>query len=222
VDVVPLIDAVAVLGFSAAAVVLATTPSAQNQRFNPMAKTFSIASFLVYVFSLGVGLLLAPAEGSVLEQLEDFVEVLFPIFTLMAVSFDYSGQQAADMLRSQRAMRASHDMMIGIVDAAPSGILLVESSGEISFANEVASDVLDLVEDADTGEISHPTWNVRDPRGGESGNLSCLVDYPGESQRITIEWVTGWKVELLVHTQSLSDELGPMGGLVATFERPTA
>ena len=220
-DAVVLIDAIAALGFAVAAAVLVATPSAPNQRFNPMAKTFSIAAFGVYVFSLGVGLLALSAEGSVLDQLEDFVEVLFPIFTLMAVSFDYSGQQAADMIRSQRAMRASHDMMIGIVDAAPSGIMLVESSGEISFANAEACDILDLAEDAETGAITHPVWTVRDPRGGKNSDLRCLVDYPGQSQRITIEWVTGWRVELMVHTQPLSRELGSIGGLVATFERPS-
>ncbi len=220
-DVVTVIDAIAVIGFAAAAVVLVATPSAPDQRFNPMAKTFSIAAFGVYVLSLGVGLLALPVEGSGLDQLEDFVEVLFPIFTLMAVSFDYSGQQAADMIRSQRAMRASHDMMIGIVDVAPSGIMLVESSGEISFANAVACHILDLAEDADTGAITHPVWTVRDPRGGENSDLRCLVEYPGQSQRITIEWVTGWRVDLMVHTHLLSRELGAIGGLVTTFERPS-
>jgi PAS domain-containing protein len=221
-DWVALADAVAVLGFGAAIVVLVITPSAQNRRFNPMAKSFTIASFSVYVFSLGVGLLLMPAEGTVLEQLEDFVEVLYPIFTLMAVSFDYSGQQAADMLRSQRAMRTSHDMMLGIVDAAPGGIMLVESSGEISFANDTASDVLDLTEDPSTGLIAHPTWTIRDPRGEESESFSALVEYPGESQRLVVEWVTGWRVELLVHTRPLSEQMGSAGGLVATFTRPTS
>jgi len=219
-DIAQLANIVGFLGFASGAIILATVPSRPRSRFNIATKSFAIAAMLVYVYSLGVDLSGPALEGTFWEELEDFIEVLFPIFALMAVVSDFGGQQAADLDRSERAMESSRDFMLGLVDAAPAGILLLDSTSAIVFANTTARDTLDLTEDPDTGEILRPNWRVFDPRGGERDDLRCLLEYVGESQRVAIEWANGWRVELMVSTKSLLADTGPDGGVVATFERP--
>lgn len=219
-DISVVANAVGFAGFAVGVAILSFVPSRAKSRFNAATKGFTIAAMLVYVLSLGIDLAAPAAVAGFVEELEDFIEVLFPILALMAVVSGVSGQQVADLDRAQRAMAASQDFTLSIIDAAPAGILLLDGTSAIAFANETARDTLDLREDPETGEITRPSWTVRDPRGNESDDLRCLLEYVGQSQRIVVEWANGWRVELLVSTKPLSEEAGSQGGVVATFERP--
>lgn len=214
-------DWIAVIGFAIAAGILLFTPSGGNLTLSPYTKWLTIAAFTTraYVSATKV----AFVGPSRLEVFGDYIEVLFPVLAAAAVFSAFSAQQLQDLARSQRAVQASNAMMIGMVDAAPAGILVLDDAGRITFANDSAREVLDLSYEADTGEIMNPGWKVRDPHGDERPDFACLLhDVDHAPVPLQILWPSGWRARLLVSTRPLHDGASLNSGLVATFERPTA
>lgn len=174
--------------------------------------------------------LLYPAAASIVEGIwpaaepylfESYVEILFPVLAVVLVYSAYSARQLADVRSTQRALVRSHEMTMGIIDAAPAGILFLDPTGRITFANETARQVLDLAEDPHTGRLVGPDWTVIDDRGAQSPGFCVLVeDESVKDLPLTVQWPTGWSVELDISTEPLRDAREGLGGVVATFERP--
>lgn len=214
------IDIIGFTGFTAAVIVLLTVPARADRRFNAMTKVFTVAAFCVYIYSLGIDLLWVNTEGF-FEQAGDFVEVLFPIFVLLTVVSSASQQQVIDLEHAQRAMRASHDMLVSIVEAAPAGILVLDQVGRITFANEAAREVLDLTEDPDTGDLVTPGWTVVDRHGRGRPDFRALVEGRVVGHEpLEVQWPSGWRVRLDVNVEPVGSASAAPGGTVATFERP--
>ncbi len=203
---------------------LATAPSSSETVFDKWTKGFSIASLAVFVCVLAIDVTSYFALNERLESLEGYIEMLFPVLAVLAIFSAHRQQQLLDLRGAQRALRSSFDMMLTIVDGAPAGIVLLDDLGRISFANEVAKDVLDLVEDPTTGAISTPGWSVV-----ESGrdNADARLDFSGVAHALvervvplSLTWPNGWRIELRMSGAALADSAGGGGGIVASFERP--
>jgi PAS domain-containing protein len=100
--------------------------------------------------------------------------------------------------------------------------MFLDDAGHLAFANETAKEVLDLAEDPDTGRIESPLWVIRDSCGQQSDGFRSLVG-EGCLDRVPFEvlWPNGWRVGLRISAEPLRDAEGNIGGVVATFERPS-
>lgn len=54
----------------------------------------------------------------------------------------WTDQQFEALAAAQRVAKASHDMLLGVVDTSPIGIVVVDPAGDITFANAYADSVL--------------------------------------------------------------------------------
>ncbi|MFA5844535.1 MAG: PAS domain-containing protein [Coriobacteriia bacterium] len=214
-------DIVGFVCFLAAAVLLASTPTRPEREYTPALKWFLVSAFLVYVYSTGADI----AEQFKLTHLPDYfegyVETLFPVLTLCAVFAAYSAQQVTDVLRSQRALANAHELMTDIMDAAPAGIMFVDTAGRVSFANDAAKETLELSEDPETGRVTVPGWTVSAAGGPAADDFSALVsDVARGREPVSVLWHDGRRIDLRVSSEPLRDATGGVGGVVLTFERP--
>lgn len=213
-------DIVGLIGLVTASALLLATPSLSGLD-TKASRSFLVLALMVVAFATTSDI--ADRYGLLrsLDAYEGYVETLFPIFLLMSVYSAYSAQQVGDLRLSQRALSQSHDLMMGILDSAPAGVMFLDSSGRITFANEAAKVVLDLTEDEETGEITSAQWVVRDSAGNETSDLAPVCKRPGlRAEQMTVQWPNGWQVGLRVSTQPLGDSAGRPAGVVMTFEVP--
>lgn len=209
-------NAIGFVGFAVAAVVLATVPADKDSFLNPLTKWFVFSALMVYVYVTASDTFDALGFDLWIDAIEDYVELLFPILVLVAVFSAYSHQQIGDLRRSQQALRSSHNLMMGIVDAAPAGILFIDVSGAIAFANQAAKEILDLEED-EFGHFDAPWFAGRER---PDALLPAISKEHQVGVKIPVDWPNGWHVDLVVNTEPLVHAAGEMGGVVATFERP--
>jgi PAS domain-containing protein len=104
---------------------------------------------------VALGLLTLVSASNVLENLEiterfdpaeDYLEVaVFPVFGY-ALYVMWASEHMEKLRLSQRHAMAEHDMLMGIVDASPMGIVVVNEQGCLAFANQPAWDALGLGE----------------------------------------------------------------------------
>lgn len=213
-------DIAGLIGLVTASVLLLVTPSIPGMDTRAT-RNFLALALLVVAFATTSDIADRYGLLGSLDQYEGYVETLFPFFLLMSVYSAYSSQQVGDLKVAQRALYQSHDLMMGILDSAPAGVLFLDGSGRITFANEAAKVVLDLSEDEATGKITSAQWVVCDSAGNESSDLAPVSKRPSlRSEPMTVQWPNGWQVALRVSTQPLGDAAGRPSGVVMTFEVP--
>jgi PAS domain-containing protein len=216
-------DLLGFVAFTTAFVMLAVTPAdREKERFQPAVKWVMLAALGVYVLVTASDVATQFGITSAGEPVEDYVESIFPLLVLGAAFAAFSAQQTFDVARSQNALGQANDLMLGIVDAAPAGILFLSPDGRIRFANDAAKHVLDLVEHPDTASVLEPVWIVEDCEGAEPGALRPLVhERSYDGLPVALRWPSGWRIELRVSGRPLADATGEFGGVVVTFERPS-
>lgn len=211
-------DAVCLVGMLVAVVALAMTPAVRPEVgvYTKVVKAAFIAVWAIYAYVAAASLIETIVPGFDTELYEGYLEMLAPVLVLAGFYGAYTARQYGDLKRAESALASSHAFMVDMVDAAPAGILFLDPSGAIAFANTSAKEVLDLVED-DRGWFAAP-WKAQ---YGPTEQFEELLD--GQSHSgvpVTIEWPDGWKVGLDVSTQVTRDTRGRTGGYVLTFERP--
>lgn len=159
---------------------------------------------------------------SALDAIEDSAELLFvPLifFTVYA-----SEVQAASVQRRQAAhlLERQNDMLMGIVDMSPSGILVVAPGGHILFANEAAERILELTPSDMGDEFETPRWTLRGP----TGSLTSLADLVGaegvmDSPHV-LERPDGGRVHTRLSVTPMSDAKEQLGGALVAIERTAA
>jgi PAS domain-containing protein len=216
-------DFVGLLTFAVAFLMLAATPASRaNARFQPAVKGLMLAALGVYVIVTASDVMAHLNIAILPPTIEDYAETLFPVIVLGVVFAADSAQQTYDVARAQVALGHANDLMLGVVDAAPAGIMFLSSNGQITFANETAKHVLDLVDHPETAAVITPGWVVEGQQDAEPGVLRILVrSEPYEGLPLTLRWPTGWRIELRVAGRPLADATGELGGVVVTFELPS-
>jgi PAS domain-containing protein len=216
-------DLLGLVLFTAAFGLLAATPASQGKaRFQPAVKWVMLAALGVYVLVTASDVATQFGITAAGEPIEDYLEALFPLLVLGAAFAAFSAQQNSDVSRTQTALGHANDLMLGIVDAAPAGILFLSSNGQIRFANDAAKHVLDLVESPEGATVLTPGWIVEDCEDAEPGALLPLVQADSyDGLPVALRWPSGWRVELRASGRPLLDATGELGGVVVTFERPS-
>ncbi|MDO8963425.1 MAG: PAS domain-containing protein [Coriobacteriia bacterium] len=201
-------------------VVLVARRAGGNELPRPT-KVMMLAAIGIYVLVTGSDAAGRLGLTSFIEPIEDHLETLFPVLAIGAVFSAYAARQYADLTRTQQALQQSHSLMMDVVDAAPAGIVFLDTTGHIAFANDTARDIMDLDEDAVTGVVAVPDWVMDGGDGDRPGNLIGLVSAESYSDRdVVLRWPTGWIIALRVSARPLSDDRGEVGGVVITFARP--
>jgi PAS domain-containing protein len=218
--VVPIIDFAALMTFVAAAALLLTVSSDESSPLSDVAKWCIFAAMLVYAFAMGSNVLEHSGVTAALDPIEDYMEMLFPPLVLYGAYAVYFRQREHELLASQHATQASQQMMLTILDAAPAGILVLDSTGHLTFANDEAKDVLGLTED-DHGVLTTPGWTVR-VADEVAADFAPLLhsSFGSHGVPVLIEWPQGAHARLSVRTEMLRDPAGDISGLVAAFIRP--
>lgn len=217
-------DIIAIVGFLIAIGIALATSTGGDSPLSPFSKLLMITAFATRVYVSASKVYSFYAGPNFFEDFGDYIEVLFPVMVVLSVASAFMAQKMEDLDLSQRAMHATNEMMLNMVDAAPAGILLLDGAGNITFANDSARDTLDLTENPDTGGLVSPGWTVWDPMGIAMPDFSFLVH--GSSARpvkVRVEWPDSeWKIDLAVSARPLQADGTRSDGVVATFESPVA
>jgi PAS domain-containing protein len=213
-------DIIGAIAFSAAFLALVFTPSESDGRFTPVVKWTIVSILGVLLFLTGSDAVGQTHIGQLGELVEDQVANLQAVLALGAVYGMFAAQQYEDAVRAQRALAHSHELMMDIVDQAPTGILFLDDAGRIAFANETAKKVLDLAEDPETGVTTSSGWAADGPDAGPSGELPALVAYePYDGRPVSVQWPDGRIVRLRASGRPLADAKDRLGGIVVTFKQ---
>jgi PAS domain-containing protein len=218
------------LAFAAAFALLLFTPFKAETGASRVMRFLLLLIFLLHVVSSAMLFLseadmeevFGPEVQPIVAALEDNIETLFPLLAAGVAFAAFSAQQYQEVLLGQKALARSHDLMLDIVDATPAGIVFLDPSGQITFANDAAEEVLDLVEQPGTGTLINAVWTLEGTQDYPPGSLAPLVR--GEAYDgipVTLSWPSGLSVDLRVSGRPLQDARNDIGGVVLTFDRPT-
>jgi PAS domain S-box-containing protein len=93
-------------------------------------------------------------------------------------------EDVTERVELERSEREEHELLEGLFEASPAGILVLDTAGGIIRANEAAETVLGLDRSTLLGrEYDAPTWEIRDERGEQipSSELPFSRALRGES-----------------------------------------
>lgn len=219
--IIPVVDVIAFVAFALAFGLVMTVRSDADGPISGVAKMCMLGMLAVYVFAMGSNVLEHAGITAVLDPVEDSLEILFPPLGLYAAYALYVRQRERELLASQRVSQRSQEMVLGILDSTPAGIIVLDGSGRITFANQEAKAVLDLVED-EVGTFTTPGWLVHVAGGSGERDFSALLRavHGHSGVPVAVEWPNGWRVDVSVRTEQLCDSAGRVGGMVATFLPP--
>jgi PAS domain S-box-containing protein len=139
---------------------------------------------------------------------------------LVTVSRDITQQQ-----RTQEELRQERDLLSMIMETSPSGIIVVDHTGKISFSNRRAEEIVNLPKD-EIGERSYDsvTWKHTDYEGNPWPDEKqpfvrvMQTKAPVWDVRHAIEWSNGRKVYLSINGAPMLDEGGAVSKVVFTIE----
>jgi PAS domain-containing protein len=211
------------LAFATAMIAVLLVPVRQNGTFSLAAKTFFGAAIASYLISTIASILSHwRAFPASLQPVVTSVEVLWMPFVLFGVYAVYSHQQLTDAVATQRAIKRSSEMLESVVETTPSGILVLNDIGQITFANGEARRLLDI-EDEVFAVMTAPEWSVclgEDQDGSKDRRCDfrdLLQPEPLLDALMVVRWPNGWTRRLVVNTAPYADQSGNVTGAVAAF-----
>jgi PAS domain-containing protein len=199
--------------------ILLTVSPQRDGIFGAVTKWSIIAALSTLAIKSGVSAINQARPIPELMQSINSLELLFVPLLLLAAESAFQRQQLLEIRRAQREAERARELAMHLMDTTPSGILVLDESGDITYANETACAVLDLVRGTKPGEITGPGWTVRDLHGHEAPNFLALAGkrkLGGVPVRVT--WPGGtWLVDLVVTTAPLDADRST----VAAFPMPS-
>jgi PAS domain S-box-containing protein len=145
---------------------------------------------------------------------------------LTADSIERAIRYAIERKRTQETLRQERDFISRIMETSPSGIVVTDCDGKITFANPRAGEVLQLSKHAaQTGNVL--TWRVADLDGNLlSGQVSRLKNVlvsgdPALDIHHVIEFPDGQTAVLSTNATALFNPDGRIDGMIVTVEDVT-
>jgi len=130
--------------------------------------------------------------------------------------------------QAEENLRRERDLMARIMETSPVCIIMVNSEGQITFANPGAEEVLGLSPDEVTGRaFNSPEWRITDYDGNpfpdEQLPFRRVMDtgLPVYDVRHAIEWPDGRRVLLSANGAPLSDKAGNIEGMIYALQDVT-
>jgi PAS domain-containing protein len=217
-------DIVPFVGFVTALVIILSIPTVPGGAFSRGAKAF---------FSAAIGCYLIGSISSVLQRAALLPGLILPViseaellwipFMLSGVYSLYARQQLNDAISARSTLLQTSEMTESIIETTPAGIMVLDAGGRITFANEAARTMLDLVEDESTGLVRTPGWTVNTSREGAAATepvpdfRDLIAHEPSTDLVVTIEWPGGRRRRLSVNTSPATSDDGRLTGAVVAF-----
>lgn len=220
-------DIIPVLGFLTALGIILSIPTVPGSVFSRGAKAFFAVSVACYLTGTIASVFQRAAllPGLVLPVISE-VELLWIPFMLSGVYSMYARQQLNDAVSARNTLLQTSEMTESIIETTPSGIMVLDAGGRITFANEAARKLLDLAQDEDTGLVRTPGWVVHVAGDSGVGTASApdfhevVTAQPTTDLLVTVEWPDGWRRRLSVNTSpALGDDGSVTGAVIAFVER---
>jgi two-component system, cell cycle sensor histidine kinase and response regulator CckA len=145
---------------------------------------------------------------------------------LTADTLERAIRYAMERRRSQETLRQEHNFVRHIMETSPSGIVVTDSGGKITFANRRAGEILRLPQNLPQ------TWNVLNwraadlggnPLPGQTSLLKNVLDSGKPAMELChmIEFADGERVVLSTNATALSSADGRVEGMIVTVEDVT-
>jgi PAS domain S-box-containing protein len=142
---------------------------------------------------------------------------------LTADTLERSIRYAIERKRTQETVRHERDFISGIMETSPSGIVVTDGDGKITFANRRASEVLKIAEHAaQTANVLN--WRVADMDGTVlMGQMSLLKNVlatgePALNLHHVIEFPGGQRAILSSNATPLFNAEGRNDGMIVTVD----
>jgi PAS domain S-box-containing protein len=149
---------------------------------------------------------------------------------------DKNGRQKTSMIirdiserkQAEEDLRHERDLMARIMETSPVCITMVNSEGQITFANPGAEEVLGLSPDEVTDRTyNSPEWRITDydgkPFPDEQLPFRQVMDtgLPTYDVRHAIEWPDGRRLLLSINGAPLLDKAGKIEGMICAIQDVT-
>ncbi|HEV2318822.1 MAG TPA: response regulator [Verrucomicrobiae bacterium] len=145
---------------------------------------------------------------------------------LTADTLERAIRYAIERRRSQESLRQEHDFVRHIMETSPSGIVVTDNAGKITFANRRAGEILRLPQNLpQTSNVLN--WPTADHGGNPlPGQTSRLQDVlasgkPAMDLCHLFEFADGERVVLSTNATALSSAEGRVEGMIVTVEDVT-
>ncbi|MDO8916327.1 MAG: PAS domain-containing protein [Coriobacteriia bacterium] len=216
-------DIVPWVAFTTAMVMIVLVPVRPGGAMGIGAKGFFVASVACYMTgttaSIIADLVSLPDQ---LTTVVDAIEVLRVPFILMGVYSVYARQQLNDAVAAEQTVIQTSEMMESIVETTPAGIVLLDPTGWITFANGAARRLLDIEESAELHTLRTWGWTIRCGDGAavsepRSDFLDIVMAQQVEGLPMTVEWPNGWRRRLAVNAEPTRSGDGAVTGAIMAF-----
>jgi two-component system cell cycle sensor histidine kinase/response regulator CckA len=145
---------------------------------------------------------------------------------LTADTLERAIRYAIERRRSQESLRQEHDFIRHIMETSPSGIVVTDCAGKITFANRRAGDILRLPMNLPQSS-NVLNWRAADLGGNLlQGQISPLIDVltsrkPAMDLCHVIEFGGDQRVVLSTNATALSNADGVVEGMIVTIQDVT-
>jgi len=211
-------DTVSMVVFFSAALYAAFS-AFESPLITPPVRWSLVAAMSLYGF-VGISNVLEHAHiTSYFDIWEDYAELLFiPALAFMANAM-LQNWQLHKTMQSARATRQQNDLLLNIVDTVPGGMLVVDPSGAVVFANEGADRILGMQSDSLGSVRVTPSWRLSDPVTGKPVTLEQIAS-GGRLVRVPLRatWPDGAYANLVFSATPMNADDGALGGSVVGFE----
>jgi two-component system cell cycle sensor histidine kinase/response regulator CckA len=145
---------------------------------------------------------------------------------LSADTLERAIRYAIERRRSQESLRHEHDFVRHIMETSPSGIIVTDCAGKITFANRRAGEILRLPQNLpQTSNVLN--WRAADPGGNPLSGQTCPLKnvlasgQPALDMCHVIEFADDQRVVLSTNATALSNAEGRVEGMIVTMEDVT-
>lgn len=175
--VIVVLDVVGLLAFATGLVIATRIPLARLGGYERQVRTLLMITMALYVFVGVSNILEHSGVTAALDAYEDYAEILFiPSMAYLVYSAGLA-LQVQQLAEAEESLRAEHELLIGVVETSPSGVMRIDADGAIVFANDRARALLGLRRDP-----SGARWTLPDgiawvsAETGEMFDLRRLAD----------------------------------------------
>ena len=212
------VDALSMVAFFAAALVAAFTDF-KSPLVTRVVRWSFVGAMTLYAL-IGVSNVLEHARiTAYFDAYEDYAELLFiPVLTFMASTM-FQSWQLEQTRQTGMATKRQADLLLNIVDTVPGGVLVVDPTGAVVFANEGAERILGVQSDSGGSLRVTPSWRLTNPVTGEDTSLEGIAS-EGRLVRVPLraQWPDGRSTQLVLSATPMSGNDGHLGGSVVAFE----